>query len=337
MKTLKLILVLLALVSTNIYSQALIKPVTSNASPEASALLNYLYSIAGKNTLSGQHDQPLFRNSYYQRTYELVREHPAVFGQDFGFSEPNTLDGINFRQRIVDDAIAMHKEGTIITLMWHAAPPMMEEPVTFKEGIQRKLTDQEWNDIVTPGTELNLRWQTQVDVIAFFLKQLRDAKVPVIWRPYHEMNGRWFWWGQKKGENGYKKLYIMLFERLVNYHKINNMLWVFNGNEIGGNDPYELYYPGSKYVDILATDVYRNNYAREDYESLLKLANGKIIALGEVGHMPTPEILAEQPQWVWFMTWAAHMHTANTEQELKTIYTNDRVLNREDVVKAKKW
>ncbi len=71
--------------------------------------------------------------------------YPAVFGQDFGFSYPGYWDGINYRQRIVDEAISRHEEGFIITLMWHAVPPNQDEPVSFSESIQSDLTDQEWS------------------------------------------------------------------------------------------------------------------------------------------------------------------------------------------------
>jgi mannan endo-1,4-beta-mannosidase len=313
------------------------KPVTSNYSKEAADLLNYIYSISGKKTLTGQHDQPLFGNAYYQRVYEITGSHPALHGFDFGFSQPNTLDGINFRQREVDDAISMYKDGTTITFMWHAVPPNMDEPVTFREGIQSKLTDDQWNELITPGTILNLRWQSQVDVIAFFLKQLRDAKVPILWRPYHEMNGDWFWWGNRSGEYGYKKLYIMLYNRLVNYHKINNLIWVFNGNEINDlTGTYEEFFPGHEYVDILATDVYRKNYQQKDYSMLLKLADGKPIALGEVGKMPTPELLIEQPRWTWFMTWVDRVIHDNTPEELKALYNAENTLTREETISDKK-
>jgi mannan endo-1,4-beta-mannosidase len=309
------------------------KLVTPNASPEAIKLFSYLCSVSGTKTLTGQHDQPLFRSAYYQRVYELTGNHPAVKGMDFGFSERNTLDGLNFRQQLVDEAIAYWKDGTIITLMWHAVPPNMEEPVTFHEGIQSRLSDEQWNELITPGTELNLRWQSQVDVIAFFLKQLRDAHVPLIWRPYHEMNGKWFWWGAKPGEQGYQKLYKMLFDRLVNYHKINNLIWVFNANEISGDwmAPYADFYPGADYVDILATDVYRNNFQQSDYDQLLELGKGKLIALGEVGKMPTSEILREQPKWVWFMTWADRVIHDNSAEELRAIYHADNTLTREEM------
>jgi mannan endo-1,4-beta-mannosidase len=291
--------------------------VTPSASAEATALYRYLCSLSGKVTLTGQHDQPLFGSAYYQRVYEITGSHPAVKGMDFGFSEPNTLDGINFRQKLVDDAIKYWNEGSIITLMWHAVPPDMEEPVTFRKDIQSKLTDEQWNELITPDTELNRRWQSQVDVIAFFLKQLRDARVPILWRPYHEMNGNWFWWGFRTGENGYRKLYRMLFDRLVNYHHINNLIWVFNANEISGNwmAPYADFYPGHNYVDILATDVYRRNYQQSDYDQLLVLGEGRLIALGEVGKLPTAEIISQQPNWVWFMAWSELVLQANTQEE----------------------
>ena len=70
-----------------------------------------------------------------------------------------------------------------------------------------------------------------VDKIAGYLKELQDAEIPVLWRPYHEMNGDWFWWGKKKGEDGYKKLWSMMYDRFVNFHGLNNLLWVFNTNE----------------------------------------------------------------------------------------------------------
>jgi mannan endo-1,4-beta-mannosidase len=141
-------------------------------------------------------------------------------------------------------------------------------------------------------------------VIAFFLKQLKNAGVPVLWRPYHEMNGEWFWWGKKDGENGYKKLYRMLFDRLVNFHGLNNLIWVFNANELREDvDAYDKYFPGQDVVDILATDVYKNGFAQNDYDKLLALAGDKPIALGEVGAPPTQEALQLQPRWVWFMAW----------------------------------
>lgn len=281
-----------------------VQPVTPNASPEAVKLLEYIYSISGKQTMAGQHSVPLLESTRLVVAHRTTKHYPALFGQDFGFDSPGSWDGINYRQRIVDEAIRRHHEGFVITLMWHAVRPTEDEPVTFRESIQGDLTDQEWEELITPGTRLNERWKSQVDVVAWFLRQLRDAKVPVLWRPYHEMNGDWFWWGKKAGENGYKKLYRMLFDRFVDFHGLNNLIWVYNCNEVTENvNPYETHFPGHDVVDILATDVYRGGFAQKDYDSLLALAGEKPIALGEVGRAPAVEILTSQPRWTWFMSW----------------------------------
>lgn len=285
-------------------AEAPLRPVTPEPSPEAVDLLQFLYSVSGKHTLVGQHCAPLLGSTRLVAAYKLTKHYPALFGQDFGFSAPGTWDGINFRQQLVDEAIRRHAEGFIITLMWHAVPPTQNEPVDFETSIQSHLTDQQWQDLITPGTEINERWKSQVDVIAWHLRQLRDANVPVLWRPYHEMNGKWFWWGQKAGASGYQKLYRMLFDRLARFHRLNNLIWVFDADELrDGVDPYDAYFPGQYVVDVLATDIYQNGFARKDYDQLLTLAGDKPIALGEVGRVPPAEILRDQPRWTWFMNW----------------------------------
>ena len=272
--------------------------------PEAENLLKYIQEISGEKTLSGQHCAPLVGSTRLSVVHRMTQQYPAVFGQDFGFSYPGYWDGINYRQNIVDEAIKRSAEGFIITLMWHAVPPTEDEPVTFRESIQSDLTDEEWTELITPGTRLNERWKSQVDVIAWFLKQLKFAKVPVLWRPYHEMNGGWFWWGKKEGENGYKKLWSMMYDRFTNFHGLNNLIWVYNTNEFKpGVDPHETYFPGKEMVDIIATDVYSQGFDSINYVQMIKLAGDMPIALGEVGVPPTPDKIKEQPRWTWFMNW----------------------------------
>ena len=296
-----LLVYILVFCASSVFAQ---KPVNPDASDEAAKLLEYIYEISGQQVISGQHCAPLIGSTRLPVAHRRFGKYPALFGQDFGFSYPGYWDGINFRQQIVDEAIKRHNEGFIITLMWHAVPPTRDEPVTFRESIQGDLSDQEWKELITPGTLINERWKSQVDVIAWFLKQLNYAKVPVLWRPYHEMNGGWFWWGKKEGDDGYKKLWHMMYDRMVNFHGLNNLIWVFNTNEFKeGVDPHDMYYPGDDVVDILATDVYSEGFNQENYEQILELAGNKPIALGEVGQVPSMDIIKEQPRWAWFMQW----------------------------------
>lgn len=308
-----------------------ITPVNKNATPKVQKLLRYLYQIQDKHTLAGQHNYNHEMNRYSEKAQEIGGRYPAIWGTDFiwsGEQDPG--------QKIVEEAIQRHKSGMIVTLMWHAGRPIDEPPYNWNESIQGELTEEEWRELTTPGTPLHAHWRDQADVVASYLKQLQEADVPVLWRPYHEMNGVWFWWGDKKGEDGYAKLWKLLYDRFVNYHKLNNLIWVWNANaprDIPKDEAYSYkdYYPGSEYVDVLATDVYNFDYEQKDYQDLLDLAAGKLIALGEVGELPKPEILSAQPKWAWFMVWASWLETHNTMERVMTIYNLPETLTLEEV------
>jgi mannan endo-1,4-beta-mannosidase len=303
-------------------------PINPNATPEAQALLEFLYEISGQHTLSGQHNTPAQLSEYSDQAAQITGHYPALWGQDFGF-HADDMDGIIYRQAVMDEAKRQRAAGSVITLMWHAVRPIEEEPVTFKEGICGEITDDEWQALLTPGTEIHSRWTRQVDVIAGFLTQLRDASIPVLWRPYHEMNGDWFWWGGRGGPDGYAALYRQLYDRLVNTHGLHNLLWVWNANAPAPHIlPYSACFPGTEWVDVLATDIYRNDYQPSHYDDLMTLADGKPIALGEVGVMPTPELLDAQPRWAWFMVWTNFLTRENTPEAVRALYASPRVRNR---------
>lgn len=306
-------------------------PVNKNASPEAKKLLSFLYSNKGKKTLAGQHNYNHSLSQYSDTVKSLTGLDPAVWGADFILNGTKSMG-----TEIVKEAIKRYKEGYIVTLMWHAGRPTDNPPFGWKESIQGEITGKEWKELTTPGTAIYKKWESQVDEIAAYLKQLRDVNVPVLWRPYHEMNGVWFWWGDKKGPEGYQKLYKMMFNRFVNFHQLNNLLWVWNANaprDIPFDEafPYREFYPGAGYVDVLATDVYNFDYETKDYNELLTLAEGKLITLGECGELPKPEILQVQPQWSWFMVWANWIKIDNTPQRVKEIYNHPQVLTHDEV------
>lgn len=293
------------------------EPVTPDASPEAKALLRYLYSISGKQILAGQHNFP---NSGSRNTVfagDFIGKTPPVWSQDFGFAAEGDKDSYLARPEIIREAIRQHRNGYLVTLCWHAVPPTAEEPVTFQPvrgadpsaplaSVQGRLTDKQFRDILTRRTDLYNRWVKQVDEIAGFLKQLSDAKVPVLWRPYHEMNGDWFWWGGRyQGKYTTAALYRQLFDRLVNYHKLDNLIWVWSVDRPGqpGRE-FVNYYPGNEYLDILSIDIYGNDFNQSYYDGLLALSNGKPVTLGEVGNPPSPGIIAQQPDWIYWVVWA---------------------------------
>ncbi len=318
MKTGLILGLVLGVLSANLSTLAAegsLPPVTPNASPEAVALLKYIQSLSGRRTLTGQHNYPATKDTSTQEAARLWGKVPSVYGQDFGFAAPGDKDAVAARPDLIAECKRQYELGSIITLCWHAVPPTADEPVTFQPrreapptnrlaSVQGKLTDAQWNDVLTPGTELHQRWCAQVDVIAEFLKQLQAARVPVLWRPYHEMNGDWFWWGGRRGERGTAVLYRQIFDRLVNHHKLNNLVWVWSVDRPGNAQrQFADYFPGTNYFDVASLDVYGSDFRQSYYDDLLKLAAGRPIALAEVGPAPTLAVLEKQPQWAWWMTW----------------------------------
>ncbi len=212
-----------------------------------------------------------------------------------------------------------YKNGSIIALTWHSVRPTDDEPVTFRDSVQGKLTDYEFQQLLTPGTPIYNRWCAQVDVIAGFLRQLRDANVPVLYRPYHEVNGNWFWWGYRPGRDGSAALYRQLYDRFVNVHHLDNLIWVWNVNAPGGAaGPSEDYYPGAAYADVVSMDIY-GEFKQEYYDSMLKIAAGKPIALGEVGGIPSLDVLAAQPKWTYFMTWSGLLESSSSPDTVRSV------------------
>jgi len=307
------------------------EPVNKNASPEAKKLLAYLYSIKGKYIISGQHNFNTQLNTYSDSAYAKTGKYPALWGSDFIW-DWKTDRG----QDVVNEAIKKWHDGYIVTLMWHQGRPTDDPPFDWKESIMGKLTDAQWTELTTPNTELNKRWLAQIDVVAGYLKQLQDAHVPVLWRPYHEMNGVWFWWGNKKGSDGIAKLWKMMYDRYTNYFHLNNLIWVWGANglrDIPLDEAYTYkdYYPGANYVDVLGADVYHFDYEQKDYNELKELAHGKLIALTETSELPKPEILAYQPEWAYFMVWTNFLWSDNTLDRVKQIYSLPQTLNHDAV------
>jgi mannan endo-1,4-beta-mannosidase len=263
-----------------------------------------------------------------------------IFGSDWGHAKAGDSDSYLARPDIVQEAIRQHQRGSIVALCWHAVPPTANEPITFRQlpnsdpkalsSVQGKLLDEQFRDVLTPGTALYNHWCAQVDAVAVFLKQLQDAHVPVLWRPYHEMNGDWFWWGGRTGEYSTIALYRQLFDRLVNHHHLNNLVWVWSMDRPSRPGmEHAKFFPGTEYVDVLALDVYGNDFAQSYYDSLVSLSQGKPLALAEVGSPPTPEILSKQPRWTYYMTWAGMVRNTPRKQYAE-LMADPRVLNLED-------
>ncbi len=310
-------------------AQSAPQTVNPHASPEARALLAYIDSISGKGIITGQHNYPNDESRWTDRTLELTGKYPGLFGQDFGFSGGEDKDSALSRPGMIEEAERQWANGSIIALTWHAVRPTDDEPVTFHDSVQGHLTDYEWHELLTPGTPLYNRWCEQVDVIAGYLRQLREAHVPVLFRPYHEMNGSWFWWGGRPGHDGSAAIYRQLYDRYVNKFHLDNLVWVWNVNAPGGSaGPVADYFPGADFADLASIDIY-GEFKQEYYDSMLALAAGKPIALAEVGEVPSLDVLAKQPRWAYFMVWSGFLD-ANRMGLPQALYDSPLAITRND-------
>jgi len=349
-------------------ARSLAEPVNPNATPEARKLLAFLTEVQGHYILTGQHNFATAGSKYTDIVRAITGKSPIIWGSDFSFAysgtEPekfqhcgpinltHSMEPLYFvdvkppeaRQRMVDAAIKAYRAGHIITLMWHAPPPGFGDTCDGKKiwAMDQRPSREEWKELTTDGSASNRAWKEQVDVIAGYLGQLQDAKVPVLWRPYHEMNGVWFWWCDQKGDEGFRRLWVMMYDYMVNHHHLNNLIWVWDTNAPRSNPgdeafPYSEFWPGAGYVDVLAADIYHKRQdqgadEQKNYDDLVALAAGKPVAMGEVGEPPSPELLSRQPKWAWFMPWPPFgAISRDNPVKLRALYADPRALSLDDV------
>jgi mannan endo-1,4-beta-mannosidase len=309
-------------------SQISLEPVNPAASESAKSLLAYLYSLSGQKTISGQHDYLESTDEWSHQVKSITDKYAGIHGYELGgILNQNDETLASQRNGVVDSAIQWFKAGGIVTISYHANLP---GTCACWSNIQKSLSQQEFDKIVTPGTTQYKQLIADLDKVAVYLKQLQDTGVPVLWRPYHEMNGGWFWWGKK---NNYALLWNIMYERFVQYHHLNNLLWVWSPNAPNASaDKYDLTYPGASKVDILAADVYGSSSDGKFYTDLLKLANGKPIAIGENGQLPNPEIFKkDQKKWVYMMTWGKLLNEDNTPSTIRSFYNSEDILTRDEL------
>jgi len=301
-------------------------PVTPGASPEAVKLLNYFYSISGKGIIAGQHDYLESPDEINNMLKGSSGQYAALHGYELGAISGQSEGTMAWqRQNVVNSAINWNKAGGIVAMTFHANLPGTSYDW---DNVKKTLSQNEFDSYVTPGTKQYNNLIAELDKVAVSLKSLRDANVPVLWRPYHEMNGNWFWWGKK---NNFSKLWNIMYDRFVNVHKLNNLLWVWSPNAPNvWSDPYALTYPGADKVDILAADIYENDYQQKYYDSLLSLAAGKPIAIGENGEMPNLEKLQQsQSKWTYMMSWGKMLYENNSADTIKTFMNSNYTLTRD--------
>jgi mannan endo-1,4-beta-mannosidase len=142
--------------------------------------------------------------------------------------------------------------------------------------------------------------------------------VPVLWRPFHEANGGWFWWGKQPR---FKELWKQVFDRFTLHHGLHNLLWVYGPS---GQFPMGPMYPGADMVDLLGQDTYAKTaglagFTPAAYEDLVVAAGNKPVALTEIGLAPGPAVLSAQNH-SYALMWGGFETNGNTAEGLRAFY-----------------
>ncbi|WP_143869767.1 glycosyl hydrolase [Catenovulum sediminis] len=299
-------------------------------------MLNYLNSIKGQKTVVGVHNREPNSDPdmWTEEVAKTTGVWPGLWSGDFLFSE----DDVANRWSMIYEAEKRWKQGMLVNIMMHVCPPTTAETCGWNTaGMHYELTEQEWLDLLTNGTELNNTWKARLDNMAFYLDYLNKKGVRVMFRPFHEMNQTIFWWSSKtSGKQEYTaELYRLTHDYLVDDKDLTNLTFVWNVQDFATlADDLNSYDPGDEYWDILSLDMYGTDgkgFTQEKYDALVAKAGNKPIALGEVQTLPSPELLLEQPLWAFVMSWAELTFEHNSKANIRELYNADNVVKLDDM------
>lgn len=316
--------------------------VNDNADENARRLFSYLCDQYGKAILSGQYcDTGMNGWENLQISQNNGGKFPAILGLDMGYYSQTGVDR-NVAIHTTQQAIACWQKGGIVTLCWHWLAPETYITGTWYSAFRPEETKKlNLTAIMNGEDEAGLQLlRKDIDNIAQQLLQMQEAGVPILWRPLHEASGGWFWWGAE-GAEPYLKLYRYLYHTLTDEYGLNNLIWIWNGQ-----DPD--WYPGDEYVDIIGVDIYAGEHeyssqADAFLEALHCAQGNKMVVLSENGTMIDPELsVRDRAMFGFFCTWSGEfvMHDGlrkkyseqYTELDmLEKVYGSEYVITRDEL------
>lgn len=283
----KQIIVTIACLIIGVLSGCVAKPtdtVTFEQTPETKALLVSLSNMPARGVMFGHHDDPLYGIGWEGEegrsdVKSVCGDYPAVMSFDLGHIElglAESLDKVSF-DKIRKEIIAQYNRGGMNTISWH-----LDNPLTG--GDAWDVSDKGVVSSILPGGANHDKFLGWLDRLADFMNSLKTeegVKVPILFRPWHEHTGSWFWWGQELcSDEEYKALWRLTYDHLCE-KKVDNLLYAYSpGMESNNTEDYLKRYPGDDIIDLLGTDIYQ--YEHVQY---LEWMNKMLPILTEAGRM----------------------------------------------------
>lgn len=260
-----------------------------HALPQVLALKHRIEQLPQKGYAFGHQDTTAYgvgwrynQKNYNSDVFKVAGKFPLVYGFDIGQIEhgkDKNLDDVPF-----DDMCTLIKrannDGGIITISWHA-----DNPVSKGDSWETTLAVKH---ILKGGSHYEV-YKSWLENVAAFLVRLKDEKgalIPIAFRPFHEMNGDWFWWGNPHcNPQDYKALWLQTLHMLANDFGVHNLLYVYSPNLVFTTTEYLLNYPGDNLVDMLGLDLYQHGSAIE-FKRILKTNVAVLKAVAEKVNKP---------------------------------------------------
>ena len=288
----------------------------------AQMLMKALVSDYGHHTWAGQHD-----NSEISYIQGETGHKPVIVEGDLIDYSPTRVQYGGMPAHYTEDLIALESAGHVLGLCWHWNAPT---------NLLNTVSEPWWSGFYTAATTFDVSAALantnsveyslllrDMDAIAVQLQKVSSNNIPVLWRPLHEASGGWFWWGAK-GPGPFKQLWRLLYDRLVNYHHLHNLIWVLT-NE----DPN--WYPGNDVVDIVGLDSYPadpTDALSSDWQILKTQFDGvKLLTLSEFGGVPDVERMHTfGVWWSYFSPWTGSYIEGAPTNTLIRIYSSPEVI-----------
>lgn len=269
---------------------------------------NYICDCFGKYMISAQQE------AFWHGAADHEMEHilkvtgklPAMRGLDYINSD---------FKRVNKRSIDWWNKGGLVTICWHTG-------INGGGYGECKAEVPDFCKLFDESTDEHKAMIANWDNAALALCELQDAGVPVLWRPFHEFDGGWFWWGKDGGDN-FIRLWKLMYDRYTQKFGLNNLIWVL-GYDAGVKDGW---YPGDDYCDIIGADTYQNKTNASSWPRLLNLCDTKPLAYHECGTLPYfDEFERDGCVWSWFMNWHTKFIFEHDTDVLKSVYNHERVI-----------
>ncbi len=280
---------------------------TPNATTEAKEIYQFMLDNYGKNILSGIMTDANTSMDMPNWLLTNTGEEPVVLGLDYIHCNRNY--GWYDETLVREYAKEWYERGGIPHLMWHWRDPSRKSEGFYDDATSNSpTTDFDISKVNQPNSAEYKAMIADIDWIAEDLLWLQERNIPVIWRPLHEADGNWFWWGAGD-KSDCKKLWQIMYDRMVNHHGLKNLIWCWTGQS--NSDLY----PGDDYVDIIGIDHYPTEVTFDSRAVMFNTVNAhyngtKMLCFSEIGPQPDPDnLVADEAFWNWMMPWCGDFVT----------------------------